>query len=239
MCGRYGQTKEQVTRYMAIKGYEHQEIDFESNNYLGPGNDTVVLANTLDGIKAINAVFNYHPPYKSKLSWINARAEGTMGKEKLNPTDDPGYDGPYRIAKQSGSAGSVRNSRCVIPVDYFLEGSKSKGLSKPYLIRRKDKEPFPLAGFFSYINGTYFVGIVTTPAAKLLSEVVEHHRSPFVLTEAEESHWINKDLISPDQINELFHPFDSTEFEAIQLAEDLKKGEINSSLYNLLKEFDD
>ncbi|MEQ8882723.1 MAG: SOS response-associated peptidase family protein [Fulvivirga sp.] len=180
--------------------------------------------------------FLYRPYYAPKLSWINARAEGKDGKEKLNPEDDPNYSGSYRIAEQSGSSAAVRKNRCIIPVDYFIEGSKEEGLQRPYLIQRKDEEPFALAGFYGYANDVPGIAIVTTPAAPLLHNVVKHHRSPFVLTEDEEGTWLNPELTNGKEIDQIFHPFDSSEFEAIKLADNLPKGKINSSLRKILEE---
>ncbi|MEQ8423083.1 MAG: SOS response-associated peptidase family protein [Balneola sp.] len=239
MCGRYGQTPEKLRHYVSQRKLRalQTSIQFDGNKYLVPGNDTYSIGYNKEGdFIPIIGKFLYRPYYAPKLSWINARAEGKNGKEKLNEEDDPSYSGPYRLAEQSGSSAAVRKNRCIIPVDYFIEGSKEDGLQHPYLIRRKDQAPFGLAGFYGYTNNVAGICIVTTPAAELLHQVVKHHRSPFVLTEDEEGTWLDPELTEPEKIDQLFHPFDSSEFEAIKLADELPKGKINNSLKKILKE---
>lgn len=238
MCGRYGQTAEKLREYVSARKLRALQIkiQFSDNVYLGPGNATMAIGYDSNGqIQSMVGQFLYRPYYAPKLSWINARAEGKNGKEKVNTDDDPNYSGPYRIAQQSGSSAAVRKNRCIIPVDYFIEGDREHGLQYPYLIRRRDKAPFALAGFYGYHEETPCVGIVTTPAATLLDQEVNHHRSPFVLTEEEESKWIDPELNDPKAIDEMFHPFDSSEFEAIKLADKLPKGKINDQLRSILE----
>lgn len=239
MCGRYGQIRRSLENYLEAHALPFRESlkDFSDQKHIRPGSPTYVLAYDRDGriIPAIGS-FLYKPHYNPSLpGWINARAEGKAGRGKVNPDDDPDYSGPYFIATNSGSSFAIRNNRCIIPVNYFLEGPRKERLSEPYLIRRRDRALFSLAGFYSVVEGAYHIGIVTTPAASLLRYQVGHRRSPFVLTEQEASVWLDYE-VKPEEINRMIHPFDSKDFEAVKLASSLKKGMINQELDLILEQ---
>lgn len=237
MCGRYGQTDKAIRSVERMIAEKQIKLTFEPSPYILPTNRTLALAEDIEeGIFPIIGSFIYRPFYNKKLGWINARAEGKHNKTTLNMEDNPNYAGPYRIAHESGTAHAVKFSRCAIPVDYFLEGPKEEGLSEPYLIRRSDFETFFLGGVYSKIDEEFYIGIVTTPAAKLLYETVGHHRSPFVLDEEELGVWLDPELRDPDWIASLFHPFDSTNFVAEKLMDKIQAKQINLTLSKLLNE---
>ena len=239
MCARYGQIAKDVLEFINGRqlDVDVSTIAASSNTYLRPSDSTLAISySSANPIELISGEFIFRPTYNPERGWVNARAEGKSDdNEKLNISDDPDYEGPYKIGINSGSASAIQFNRCVIPVSYFLEGPKKEALSIPYVIRRKDKKPFGIAGFYSNINSLRHIGIVTTPAAPLLYEKVGHHRSPFVLTEDEEHMWLNPEIKNGEEIGELFHPFDSKEFEALKLfTEPLKKGTIDSRLERLM-----
>ena len=239
MCARYGQIAKDVLEFINERQLEvdTSSVSASSNTYLRPADATLALGySSAQPIELISGEFIFRPTYNPERGWVNARAEGkTDENEKLNISDDPDYEGPYRIGTNSGSATAIQSNRCVIPVSYFLEGPKKEALSIPYVIRRKDQKPFGIAGFYSTIHGMKHIGIVTTPAAPLLYNKVGHHRSPFVLTEDEEHRWLNPDMKNGEEIGEMFHPFDSNDFEALQLfTEPLKKGTIDTRLERLM-----
>lgn len=80
---------------------------------------------------------------QKKMYLFNARTEG-----KLNEENDPCYKGEYGIFKMPSFREPVKNKRCVIPVDFFVEGTTKNKLNEPYLVRRKDQSPFFLGGIW-------------------------------------------------------------------------------------------
>ena len=229
MCGRYGQTKKGLSHFAAVRQLKISFPGEVNDNYnLSPGNPTIILIATDNLLSFETGKFGYVPSYNPKALWINARSEGKESivnsegkKEKinLNAEDDPNYPGPFNIDK-GGFAKGFKEHRCIVAVDYFIEGPKKEKLSKPFKIERIDQEPFALAGIYSYVNNTLNAGIITTAASPLLQRV-GHHRSPLVLNYNEVDLWLDHDL-PLTAIKKLLHPFDSGQYQAWPLSDNLR-----------------
>jgi len=235
MCGRYGQTEKGIenfanTRQLPLKG----DFSFENNYNLSPFNQTVFLRNGSEKNLIFDRGLFAYKPFPGKFSVINIRAEGkqlneeeseNQGKkvyDQLNAENSSEYSGVYNIGNNGYASRGFKQFRCIIPVDYFFEGPQKEALSKPYLIKRKDSEPFALASICSFIkeDNAWYAGIVTTAAADLLKKV-GHHRSPFVLTKDQESIWMDHS-ISHNEVAKLFAPFNSSEFHAYPVSPEMK-----------------
>lgn len=224
MCGRYGQLESTIKSFGSDRGYQWKIEGrvFPDNYNLSPGNRTAIFRSEEgQGITVESARFGYRPFFNPSMMMINARAEGKEKKEKLNVINDPSYSGPWNIGKSGMFATAVKEHRCAIPVDYFIEGPEKEKLAKPYKIERKDGSPFSLAGIWSFTEESCTIAVITTAAAPLLQKV-GHHRSPMVLTKATESIWLDKSL-SYNELSSLFHPFDSSDFHALPLSSALRR----------------
>ncbi|WP_258105027.1 SOS response-associated peptidase [Marinoscillum sp. MHG1-6] len=247
MCGRYGQTIHSIESWLDYRDMVlEDDVEFEDNYNVSHSNTTFILGyDELGKIRQLNASFGYRPyygfeqdpktkeliidpesgypkfNYKKARASINARAEGKSGRDKINEEDDPDYEGPFNIFRNSGFKSDALKHRCLIPVDYFIEGPEKERLDKPFLIERQDKRPFSLGGFYSDILGQRYMAIITTPAAKLLYEAVEHHRSPLVIPEELEGSWLNPEA-STDELESMLKRFDSAEYLAIPLGKEIK-----------------
>ena len=75
--------------------------------------------------------------------WFNARSEGDKNKE-----NDPKYKGRMGIDKKSFKS-QIRNKRCLVIADAFIEGTTTERLDKPFVVYLKNKvRPFAMAGIW-------------------------------------------------------------------------------------------
>jgi len=117
---------------------------------------------------------------KVSYKMINARAETV---DRL-----PSYRDAYK------------KRRCLIPADGFFEWKASNGKNRkapkqPYLIRRRDQEPFAFAGLYEHWrapNSERIIEtctIITTTANQGLAPI--HHRMPVILAEKDHESWLD------------------------------------------------
>jgi putative SOS response-associated peptidase YedK len=242
MCGVYGQNQ---LRFNAEKPLElapafvravHQKqvVDIKSGEQLPfkpaatlwvGGQSLVITAEHPHVMQYM--VFGLTPFWSQKRLYLfNARTEG-----KENSENAPDWQGEPGIWRMPSFREAVAKRRCLVPVDYFLEGPEKEKLSKPYLIERKDQEPFFLAGIWdewhdpSTGQEVRTFSILTTPAAPLLQKV-GHHRSPLVLSWPQAALWLNPEG-EKSHLLELMRPFDSSEFRAFPISAEIKKDSQN------------
>lgn len=162
-------------------------------------------------------VFGLTPNWADKKMYLfNARVEG-----KNNSENDPCYTSEMGIFSMPSFRNAVQKRRCIIPVDYFIEGPEKEKLSKPFLIRRKDHEALILAGIWEEwidkktgeILKTY--AILTTAASNLLKSI-QHHRSPLILNDEEIDVWLNP-TSSVEQLKSIMFPHDFSNAEALAI----------------------
>ena len=123
---------------------------------------------------------------------------------------------------------SAKYKRCLIYVDGFYEHHHFKGKTYPFLIKKKNNEPFILAGLWSdwvdvdrgEIKNTF--SIVTTKGNRLLEKIHNNPklvgpRMPLILPEEIAENWIVPDLkdnIDIRYLQELIKPFPDGELES-------------------------
>ena len=122
---------------------------------------------------------------------------------------------------------SAKHKRCIIVLDGFYEHHHFKGKTYPFLIQKKTKEPFSVAGLWSewldketgeLINS---FTIITTKANKLLAKIhnnpkLSEPRMPVILPEAKVEDWlmpINTD-VDKNEIMKLISPISANELAA-------------------------
>ena len=206
MCGRYvviSKVTDIENRFNA-KALEPLLPNFN----LGPGNRGLVITN--DQPKVLQFFQFGMTPFwaKKKIYLFNARAEGDQNKE-----NDPNYKGAKGIIFKPAFRKSIRSKRCLVIADCFIEGTSREKLSKPFLVHlSKEERPFAFAGVWDEwvdkstgeIIRSY--SIITTTATPLLQKL-PHHRSPVILSQNDETKWLdsNADLI---EITALLKPYD-------------------------------
>ena len=217
MCGRFGQTKKIIGEHAGIKIIAGEL--FKDNYNVSTGNAATII---LNAETTCSAIFGFTPQWETQAKYyINARSEG-----KLNPENNESYRGPFGIFEMPSFRESITKNRCLIPVDYFIEGPEKEKLSKPYLIERKDKQIFLLGAIYSdfvepstgEITRTFCV--LTTPASYLLKGI-GHHRSPLIISSQISQKWLDEKL-SREEISSFFSPFDSADFHSYRISNTIK-----------------
>jgi putative SOS response-associated peptidase YedK len=135
---------------------------------------------------------------------INARAEG--------------------VAEKPAFKWSFRKKRCLVVTDGFYEWKKEKaGPKQPYLIRRRDRQPFAFAGLWSSWNDPEqggapldtFTILTTTPNATLKPL---HDRMPVILARPDFDLWLDPKEESVDRLTPLLVPSPDDDLEAVPVS---------------------
>ncbi len=221
MCGRFGQ----IDKKALAKAYGADETDVEAfppNYNTDVGSYALILPMETPKQFALSA-FGLTPFWADKPKYvINARAEGDSNQE-----NDPAYRGEKGIFKKPFFRHLLKSKRCIVPVQYFIEGPKRERLKKPYLVERKDGRPFALAGLYDeWVNretGEVLPNftIITTPRNELL-ERIGHHRAPLVIPDDAVPEWLYREK-EQKAIASMMEPFDPKGFHAYRVSSEIRR----------------
>lgn len=242
MCGVFGQV--QLNFNNSTPSDDVAPALFESpvkKNIVAPNHNIwagmlagVVISQDKERDRYQPAVFGFTPFWaKKKFYLINARAEG-----KDNPENDPAYRGKPGIFSMTSFKHAIRNKRCVIPVDYFIEGTETNKLEEPFLIRQKNGEPFFLGGIWddwsNAATGEFLrsFAIVTTAATPLMQQI-PHHRSPVIIPTEYVGEWLNYQT-DWNLIREHLRPAKTDGFEAFPISPLVKTKKNDPSIFEPL-----
>jgi putative SOS response-associated peptidase YedK len=214
MCGRFAQIQHcnKYAKRFGLNTSDDPDINnFPPNYNTDIGNAALIACSDQTLIKS---TFGFSPGWSEKKMYLfNARSEGDF-----NATNEKEYSGSMGIFDKPAFRQAIRNQRAVVPVDYFLEGPEKEKLKKPFLIQRKDKAPFLIAGIWNVWEDkrtqvqNHTFGIITTAQNELLSKV-GHHRSPLVLADELAKIWLHQSS-NRETLSQLMIPFDDMDFEA-------------------------
>ena len=195
MCGRYIliQTAEVLERRFEVRVPDTIKLIPSYN--IAPGKFAPVITDNHPNILQLFR-FGMTPSWMTKPSlFINARAEGDH-----NPDNDPNFTGAKGIITKPAFRKAIRSQRCLIPADAFLEGPEKEKLSKPYVFYLRDKvRPFAFAGIWDSwknpVSGEMVnsFAIITTVANDLI-RMINHRRSPVILSRSDEKKWLSNTL---------------------------------------------
>lgn len=222
MCGRYVT----VTKIKEIeKRFQAEAKDPEAYRpsvNIAAGHKAPVICNeSPNEIRFLQ--FGFTPFWATKNMYvINARSEGD-----LNPDDDPKFRGGKGIIHKPMFRSSIRNKRCLVIADAFIEGPKTEKLSKPYCVYLRDGErPFALAGIWDrWVNkesGEILdsFAIITTVANELMQQI-GHHRSPVIIPKESEKQWLSNES-SLDEITTLLQAYPADRMNAYPISPAIK-----------------
>lgn len=231
MCSRYviiSQAKE-IEKKFGVK----VKTQIDKNYNISAGQLAPVIAS--DNLEETQMMyFGFTPKWSKKRTYvINARSEGDHNKENLT-----NYNGAKGIINKPFFRSSIRNKRCLVIADAFIEGTTKEKIDKPHLVYLRDKKrPFAFAGIYDeWIkedDGEIFksFAIITCPPNKLL-QAIPHHRMPVIIKEENYSRYLNLESDLSD-ITSLLAPFDSTKMNAYPISSAIKR--VNSNNKDLLK----
>ena len=221
MCGRYVivSSIETIEKRFNI---DAGAVAFEPQYNVGPGNIAPVIFGRSKHKLGLGQ-FGFTPAWAKKRMYLfNARAEGDFNK-----SNDPLYSGGKGIISKPAFRNAIRNKRCLVIADAFIEGTTKEKLSKPYLVYLKNKQrPFAFAGIYDdwvdVDTGETFISyaIITTVANSLLQKI-PHHRSPVILRQQHERLWLNEKTPLTD-ITNLLQPYPPEEMNAYPISSAIK-----------------
>jgi putative SOS response-associated peptidase YedK len=222
MCGRYilVQKIEKLEKRFNVSASE--DVLWEPSYNISIGKQAPVI--TSENPEKLQVfTFGLTPFWATKPMYLfNARAEGNRNKD-----NDVNYRGSKDIINRPAFRKPIRNKRCLIPADAFIEGTTQNGLDEPYLVYLKDKQrPFAFAGIYDeWLNketGEIIRGfsIITTTANRLIQKI-PHHRSPVILSPNNEKSWLNPKTQLTD-ITSLLNPFPSEKMNAYPIDNAIK-----------------
>jgi putative SOS response-associated peptidase YedK len=110
----------------------------------------------------------------------------------------------------------------MVLADGFYEWVKKGKHKLPYRFTLKEPGPFAFAGLWDVWldketgEELRTFTIITTTANELVSPV--HERMPVILNPEHEATWLNPELLSPEQLNEILVPYPAQEMQSFRVS---------------------
>jgi len=231
MCGRYVTVSsvQTVEKRFHVQAAPDVGAQWRPNANVSHGEAAPVIASDAPHTLQMQQ-FGFTPRWaKKQFYMINARSEGDHNKE-----DHPSYTGAMGIIQKPMFRQSIRDRRCIVIADAFIEGPRQEKLTQPYLVyARHGRHPFGLAGIWDeWANPatgeiTRSFAILTTVANELM-QAIGHHRSPVILDEEQEQAWV--DLSTPlSDITGMLKPCPAQKLNAYPISPNIRDPRANGS----------
>src|ERR1035437_2935557 len=111
---------------------------------------------------------------------------------------------------------AFRQSRVLVPADYFYEWKPVAGQKQPYLIHMKDNEPFGMGGLLEFwqvpAGEVATFTILTTAPNALMAEI--HNRMPVIIRPENYAEWLDPGLNDVNRLHTLIGPYPESDMEA-------------------------
>lgn len=231
MCGRYVTISnvQAVEKRFQVNVPEEVRTTWRPNTNVSHGETAPVVAS--DAPKTVQLFqFGFTPRWgKKQFYMINARSEGDH-----NTADDPAYAGAMGIIHKPMFRQSIRDRRCLIIADAFIEGPQREKLTKPYVVYPvQEPKPFAFAGIWDeWLNPASGQSIrsfaIITTVSNGLMRAIGHHRSPVVLDPDLESTWLDLDTPLSD-ITAMLHPCGDKQMNAYPISAAIRDPRANGS----------
>lgn len=223
MCGRY--TLVSKLEVIAETFQVSIPFEFSPNPDISPGELAPVITSANPNNLSL-LQFGLTPPWAQKpMLLINARSEGDH-----NADDLPQYNGSLGIFHKPAFRGIIRQKRCLVLADAFIEGPKEEKLSKPYLVFPTGRKvPFAFAGVWESWSdaktGQIRSGfaIITTPATPI-TQRIGHHRNPLVLAPEKYNTWLSAHASMEELVQCMRQPA-AYEWNAYPVSTDIKRAQ--------------
>jgi putative SOS response-associated peptidase YedK len=154
--------------------------------------------------------------------FINACSEGDH-----TPNNNPPDNGAEGIISKPAFRKAIRNQRCLIPADAFIEGPEKEKLNKPFVVYLREKvRPFAFAGIWDCWKNPesgeliHSFAIITTVANELMQKI-QCHRLPVILHRGDEKYWLS-DNLPLSEVTRFLVPYPSGLMNAYPIAPTIK-----------------
>lgn len=120
------------------------------------------------------------------------------------------------VAEKPAFRKAFAHGRCLVIADGFYEWQKKDGRKQPFLVHRKDDQPFAFAGLWEHWEGESEViescTVVVTQANRLLEPI--HGRMPVILDPDDYAPWLDPTCEDKGKLQGMLKPYPSFELEA-------------------------
>jgi putative SOS response-associated peptidase YedK len=213
MCGRYQRRadKQKIAEAFQLGNMDGLALEFAPDYNAAPQSmQPVIVWDEAGGMRVLQMMFwRFLPPFvtdpkKFRLDTINAKGE-TLLDSKM-----------WRSA--------FLHSRCLIPVDSFIEWKRVDAKTKlPWIFAMRNDEPFALGGVWQHWRSpdsktemdTF--AVITTEPNELLVEKTGHDRMPVIIKRSDYQRWLEPGNEEQPPVN-LIRPFDSDKMKAWRVA---------------------
>jgi putative SOS response-associated peptidase YedK len=203
MCGRFVQHSHPEVYASA---FELDSLSAAAPRYnLAPTQQVLVVRKADERRELVPLRWGLIPSWskgpESGYSMINARAETVDTKPA------------YRTA--------FKHQRCLIPTEGFYEWKKKGRTKTPFLIRRKDGEPFGMAGLWERWHGKddetiESCTIIVTEANALVRDL--HDRMPVIVAPEDYAAWLDPQNTDAEGLRKMLPPADSAPWTLVEVS---------------------
>jgi putative SOS response-associated peptidase YedK len=203
MCGRFVQHSHPEVYASA---FELDSLSAAAPRYnLAPTQQVLVVRKADERRELVPLRWGLIPSWskgpESGYSMINARAETVDTKPA------------YRTA--------FKHRRCLVPTEGFYEWKKKGRTKTPFLIRRKDGEPFGMAGLWERWHGKddetiESCTIIVTEANALVRDL--HDRMPVIVAPEDYAAWLDPQNTDAEGLRKMLPPADSAPWTLVEVS---------------------